>query len=335
MTIGATTAVAGSFTNLSVTGTTSFDGSEGTAGQVLTSAGTGVTPTWTTPTTGTVTSVTGTSPVVSSGGSTPAISMPAATGSVNGYLTSTDWTTFNSKGSGTVTSVAATVPSFLSVAGSPITSSGTLALTYSGTALPIANGGTGLTAVGTNGQVLQSNGSALVFATPSAGAVTLISTQTASSSTSVSWTGLTGYNNYLLIISGIEFPANDYLVVEFGTGGTPTYITTGYFNVMTAVDVGTTTTVNRYSIANFSKAMLSNPNQPIRKTNSVCYIFGMTNSQNTALSFQSNGATSVPAYGSYVGQSTLTDTTAKTAIRISGGSSNTFSGTLSLYGISS
>jgi len=57
-----------------------------------------------------VTSVTGTSPVVSSGGSTPAISMPAATASVNGYLTSTDWTTFNNKGSGTVTSVTATSP---------------------------------------------------------------------------------------------------------------------------------------------------------------------------------------------------------------------------------
>jgi hypothetical protein len=47
---------------------------------------------------GTVTSVTGTAPVVSSGGNTPAISMAAATGSVNGYLTSTDWTTFNGKG---------------------------------------------------------------------------------------------------------------------------------------------------------------------------------------------------------------------------------------------
>ena len=59
---------------------------------------------------GTVTSVTGTSPVVSSGGATPAISMPAATTSVNGYLTSTDWTTFNNKGSGTVTSVTGTAP---------------------------------------------------------------------------------------------------------------------------------------------------------------------------------------------------------------------------------
>jgi len=48
ITIGATTAAAGSFTNLSVTGTTSFDGSQGTAGQVLTSAGSGNTPTWAT-----------------------------------------------------------------------------------------------------------------------------------------------------------------------------------------------------------------------------------------------------------------------------------------------
>ena len=49
--------------NLELTGTTSFDGSQGTSGQVLTSAGTGNTPTWSTPTTGTVTSVGGTGTV--------------------------------------------------------------------------------------------------------------------------------------------------------------------------------------------------------------------------------------------------------------------------------
>ena len=127
---------------------------------------------------GTVTSVTGTAPIVSSGGANPAISMPAATTSVNGYLTSTDWNTFNNKGLGSVTSVSATVPSFLSVTGSPITTSGTLTISYSGTALPVANGGTGqtnafvaggivygsstnalgVTAVGTTGQILLSNG---------------------------------------------------------------------------------------------------------------------------------------------------------------------------------
>ena len=53
----------------------------------------------------------------------------------NGYTNNT----------GTVTSVNVTVPSLLSVSGVPITTSGTVALTYSGTALPIANGGTGST----------------------------------------------------------------------------------------------------------------------------------------------------------------------------------------------
>ena len=68
----------------------------GTTGQVLTSAGAGI-PTWTTPTTGTVTSVTATAPVASTGGTTPVISMPVATTSVSGYLSSTDWNTFNNK----------------------------------------------------------------------------------------------------------------------------------------------------------------------------------------------------------------------------------------------
>ena len=91
--------------NTSITGSTNF----GTSGQVLTSAGSGATPTWTTPTTG------------------------------------------------TVTSVAATAPAFLSISGSPITGSGTLAISYSGTALPVANGGTGLTTL-TAGYIPYGNG---------------------------------------------------------------------------------------------------------------------------------------------------------------------------------
>ena len=58
--------------------------------------------------------------------------------------------TINATGSGgTVTSVAATVPAFLSITGSPITTSGTLAISYSGTALPAVNGGTAQTAYAT------------------------------------------------------------------------------------------------------------------------------------------------------------------------------------------
>jgi hypothetical protein len=105
---------------------------------------------------GTVTSVTGTAPVVSSGGATPAISMPAATGSVNGYLTSTDWTTFNSKGSGSVTSVGGTgTVNGLTLTGT-VTTSGNL--TLGGTldlSSPPAIGGT--TAAAITGTTITAN----------------------------------------------------------------------------------------------------------------------------------------------------------------------------------
>lgn len=72
-------------------------------------------------------------------------------------------------GTGTVTSVDMTVPTFLAVSGNPITTSGTLAVTLSGTALPIANGGTAgtsattafnnLSPVTTTGDLILGNGS--------------------------------------------------------------------------------------------------------------------------------------------------------------------------------
>ena len=102
---------------------------------------------------GTVTSVTGTSPVVSSGGATPAISMPAATASVNGYLTSTDWTTFNNKSNtnGTVTSVSGTgTVSGISLSGT-VTTTGSLTLggTLDLSAPPVIGGTTPNTITGT------------------------------------------------------------------------------------------------------------------------------------------------------------------------------------------
>jgi hypothetical protein len=58
-------------------------------------------------------------------------------------------------GTGTVTSVAMTTPAFLTTTGSPITTTGTLALTLSGTALPVTSGGTGTTtSTGTGSTVL-------------------------------------------------------------------------------------------------------------------------------------------------------------------------------------
>jgi hypothetical protein len=156
------------------TGTAYAFSAAGTAGQVLTSQGAG-TPTWTTPTTGTVTSVTGTSPVVSSGGATPAISMPAATTSVSGYLTSTDWNTFNGKQpAGTyVNSVSAT---------SPITSTGGVTPTI---AMPAATGSVNGYLTSTDWTTFNSKGSGTVTSVGGTGTVnglTLTGTVTSSGS---------------------------------------------------------------------------------------------------------------------------------------------------------
>ena len=94
-----------------------------------------------------------------------------------------------SPGTGTVTSVAATVPSFLSVSGSPITSSGTLAIALSGTALPVANGGTGVTTSTGSGNVVLSTSPTLTtpaLGTPSSGTL---------SSCTVDGTNRVGYIN--------------------------------------------------------------------------------------------------------------------------------------------
>jgi hypothetical protein len=84
--------------------------------------------------------------------------LPTGTGTTGQVLTSNGGTgpmTWSNVGVGTVTSVSMSVPSFLSVTGSPITSSGTLTVSYSGTALPVLNGGTGTTtSTGTGSVVL-------------------------------------------------------------------------------------------------------------------------------------------------------------------------------------
>jgi hypothetical protein len=144
MTIGATTARNASVVDLSVTGTLSFDAAQGTAGQVLTSAGTGATPTWTTPTTGTVTSVAATagtgisvsgSPITSSGTLTITNTAPDQVVSLTGAGTTSISGTYpnftitsNDSTVGTVTSVGGTgTVNGISLSGT-VTSSGNLTL---------------------------------------------------------------------------------------------------------------------------------------------------------------------------------------------------------------
>ena len=96
--------------------------------------------------------------------------------------------TISASGIGAVTSVAASVPSVLSISGSPITSSGTLAIGYSGTALPTANGGTNSTTTPTAGGAVYGTASSYAFtAAGTAGQVL-----TSAGASAPIWSGISG-----------------------------------------------------------------------------------------------------------------------------------------------
>jgi hypothetical protein len=116
---------------------------------------------------GTVTNVSasGTANIsVATGTTTPVISQVAASGTQNGFMTSTYAAKLDSLTSGaSVSSVGVSGGTTgLTTSGGPVTASGTI--TLAGT-LAIANGGTGLTAVGAQYQVLTSTGSAATWTT--------------------------------------------------------------------------------------------------------------------------------------------------------------------------
>ena len=81
--------------------------------------------------------------------------LPVITTDAYGRVTGVTNTAIAFPASGTVSSVALSVPTFLTVTGSPVTTSGTLAVTLSGSALPITSGGTGGTTVATAQAALQ------------------------------------------------------------------------------------------------------------------------------------------------------------------------------------
>lgn len=126
-------------------------------------------------TTGGVTTVTGTAPIVSSGGPTPAISITAATTGAAGSMSAADKSKLDGIAAGaqpgTVTSVAVSGGNGIGVSGSPITTSGTIALSLgaitptsitasgavSGTNLSGTNTGDQTSIVGITGTLAQFN----------------------------------------------------------------------------------------------------------------------------------------------------------------------------------
>lgn len=193
-------------------------------------------------------------------------------------------------------------------------------------------------AYGTSGQVLTSAGSAAspTWTTPSSGAMTLISTQTASNSSSLHWTGLSGYNSYVLIFNNMTYSNWCFLNIQIGYGATPTYYTSNYLWAITAT-LGSTTTIT-YS-KNDTQGYIFSSRSGLQSNWIVggqCILTGMTTTSQVNISANLTGSDTGFGYNTQSFASTSYAVSAQTtAIKIYFDSGVITSGTASLYGISS
>jgi hypothetical protein len=171
-----------------------------------------------------VTSVTGTAPVVSSGGATPAISMAAATSSVNGYLTSTDWSTFNGKQAALVSGTNIKTVNGTTLLGSGDV--GTITPSYGGTGVTTLTGlaygnGTSAFTAATAAQVVSVIGSTAVTNATNATNVAITNDSSTSSNVYLTWSAANSGNNALKTTSGSLYwqpsTGNFYVPNTFGT----------------------------------------------------------------------------------------------------------------------
>jgi hypothetical protein len=289
-------------------------------------------------------------------------------------------------GGGGVTSVGLSVPSssIFGVTGSPITTTGTLGLTTTGTSggtpyfssstqlassgaltqhAPVLGGGAGgapvTTAALTNGQLLigstgadpvpaslsagsnititpSAGGISIAAASGTPGAMTLVSTQTASSSATLDFTGLTG-KKYLLIGRILQPATNSVEAwIRIGTGGGPTFSTSNYrWSARYSGSTGTVGVTNNNSDAKFNLAgAIPNSGGSTSLGVSFTMYIDTDNSTFTTLMgdvIQDN--TDTITYSSmFAGR--WTNAAAITGIRFMFSSGNVTSGSVSLYALS-
>ena len=211
------------------------------------------------------------------------------------------------------------------------------------TATPTAGGivyGTGtaqaITAAGTSGQVLQSNGaSAPSWATPSTGAMVFLSSVTASSSATVDLetTFDSTYDVYMITASGVVAATDTAdLRMRMKIGGS--YLTSSYASYTTNLYSSDPSTFRASTNTSAVDVALSVGNTGGRNADLVLYVYNVSSTSLTKFA-QGLGVTSDPGRG--ITQTTFsvvnTNTAALTGIRFFFSVNNITSGVFRLYGI--
>jgi len=199
-----------------------------------------------------------------------------------------------------------------------------------------AAGTTALLAAGTSGQVLTTQGAGAnpTWTTIAASAMVLISTKTASSSSDLNWTGLSGYNRYLLVFDNLLAASSTAtLNVTVGTGSTPTYITSNYTE-MTIRGAGVAPTGNGGT--GRSSGYIADPGSSTTyRLSGYCVFNGMTSLNQVSAISTWNVTTSATLGGGLHFNQVSSGGAAITAIKINFASGNISSGNATLYGLTS
>jgi fibronectin-binding autotransporter adhesin len=254
--IGGTTAAAGTFTTLSATTTLNLagaavpmqlNGSAGTAGQVLTSAGGTATPTWTS--VGSVTSVEvsgGTTGLSFAGGPITT----SGTFTMSGILAVASGGTGVTSSTGSGSNVLSASPTFTGTVNTAnLNTTGTLSLV--GSASPLSLNGS----VGTSGQVLTSAGPGATPTWTSAGGLGTVTSVNVNGGT----TGLTATGGPITTSGTITLGG----VLTVANGGTGVTSSTGTGSVVLSASPTLTGTVNTANLTTTGALTLAGANSPL------------------------------------------------------------------------
>ena len=192
-------------------------------------------------------------------------------GSSSQVLTSTGTgtPTWSTPSGGSVTSVGLTAPALFTVSGSPVTSSGVIAITYSGTALPVANGGTGSTT---------DAGTAYALKGANADITSITGLTTALSATQGGTAQTTYAAGDIIYASAL----NTLSKLNVGTTGQVLKVTAGVPNWETDTTTGTVTLVSVVSANGFAGTVATDTTTPaITLTTSIS---GLLKGNATAIS---------------------------------------------------